>query len=231
MVKNLNSFQKIIKYNFKNKKLLKQALTHKSYSSINNERFEFIGDAILNYTIAKMLYDYFPHSSEGILSRLRSALVNQETLVKLAKKINLHEFLFLGQGELKTKGYNRPSILSDTMEAIFAAISLDSNFNTAETFIKNFYFELIENLNPDKYGKDPKSILQEKLQFYKHPIPKYNLIKIQEEKDNKKTFTIECSLEKLNYKCYANANNKKLAQRKAAQIALNYIEKNINLLK
>src|SRR3990167_4034077 len=133
---NLHELQQKLAYKFTNIALLKQALTHKSYNARNYERLEFVGDGVLNYVIALMLYYKYPSLSEGELSKMRSALVNQEKLAEVATDLSLGGYLFLGDGEEKTNGRTRPSILADSLEAIFAAISLDSNFNSAKIVIE-----------------------------------------------------------------------------------------------
>ena len=124
----LRHLQQALGYEFLQLDLLKQALTHRSFAAKNNERFEFVGDAILNYTVAKMLFVAFPKLSEGELSRLRANLVNQDTLAEMALAMQVGDALYLGQGELKSGGFRRPSILADAMEAMFAAISFDADF-------------------------------------------------------------------------------------------------------
>ena len=127
----LKKLQNTIGYTFRQPEILQRAMTHRSYSAHNNERLEFIGDAILNYAVAKMLFDAFPDLPEGKLSRLRANLVNQEVLAEIARELHLGDALFLGQGELKSGGFDRPSILSDAVEALFAAVSLDADFAAA----------------------------------------------------------------------------------------------------
>ncbi|MBN3860538.1 ribonuclease III [Neisseriaceae bacterium PsAf] len=208
-------------YTFKDKTLLEQALTHRSFSSSNNERLEFVGDSILNYSVAHMLFIKFPHLPEGDLSRIRASLVNQETLSEIAHEINLGHYLRLGQGELKTKGYQRPSILSDALEAIFAAISIDSDFLAAEQVIQHFYTSRINTLNPE-HIKDPKSLLQEKLQAQKIALPQYTIVE-QSGEAHQQLFSIECSIPELNIKTTAKANSRKKAEQKAAHLALDKI--------
>ncbi|QRN40849.1 MAG: ribonuclease III [Neisseriaceae bacterium] len=211
-----------LQYTFKNKNLLKQALTHRSFSPLNNERLEFIGDSILNYSIAHMLFTKFPHLPEGDLSRIRASLVNQETLSEIASKIDLGHHLRLGQGELKTKGYERPSILSDALEAIFAAISIDSNFLESQRVIQHFYITRINNIKPDRV-KDPKSLLQEKLQAEKIALPQYTIIE-QSGEAHQQLFHIECSIPILNIKTNAKASSRKKAEQEAANLALNEMQ-------
>ncbi|MBQ5429457.1 MAG: ribonuclease III, partial [Neisseriaceae bacterium] len=132
----LKKLQNTIDYVFRQPEILEQAMTHRSFSAQNNERLEFIGDSILNYVVAKMLFDAFPDLPEGRLSRLRANLVNQEVLANIARELHLGDALFLGQGELKSGGFDRPSILSDAMEALFAAVSIDADFTHAERIVR-----------------------------------------------------------------------------------------------
>lgn len=212
-----------LRYIFNDKELLQQALTHRSFSSINNERLEFVGDAILNYTIAKILFVKFRNLPEGDLSRIRASLVNQDTLSELAQKINLGHYLYLGPGELKTGGYKRPSILSDTLEAVFAAISIDSSFLTAEEVVRIIYHDKINAIDLDNI-KDHKSLLQEVLQKHKITPPKYIIIE-QTGKAHQQLFHIECTIPELNITTKAKEYSRKKAEQRAATLALNQIDK------
>ncbi|HEZ4363319.1 TPA: ribonuclease III, partial [Neisseria meningitidis] len=130
------AIQKKLGYTFRDISLLRQALTHRSHHAKHNERFEFVGDSILNYTVARMLFDAFPKLTEGELSRLRASLVNEGVLAEMAAEMNVGDGLYLGAGELKSGGFRRPSILADAMEAMFAAVSFDADFNTAEKVVR-----------------------------------------------------------------------------------------------
>ena len=171
----LQHIQQKLQYRFKQPELLTRALTHRSYSSRHNERFEFVGDAILNYTIAKMLYDTFPDLPEGRLSRLRANLVNQDTLAEIATELKVGDALLLGNGELKSGGFRRPSILSDAMEAMFAAVSFDTDFNAAEQVVRHLFARRVGSISFDNEGKDAKTMLQEALQARRLALPKYRI--------------------------------------------------------
>ena len=139
---------------FTQSQLLQRALTHRSYSPAHNERLEFLGDSVLNCVIAKHLYDIYPGLPEGDLSRLRSNLVNQKTLVVLAQQLHLGELLLLGEGERKSAGFRRPSILADTMEALFGAVFLDAGFAAAEQAVLRLYVPFIAQADAQTLGKD-----------------------------------------------------------------------------
>jgi len=169
MMNNQTTFglQRLIGYNFHHQALLTQALTHRSFGSINNERLEFLGDGVLNFIIASQLYLAFPKLDEGDLSRLRAHLVKEPTLAELALMLNIGEALRLGEGELKSGGWRRPSVLADALEAIIGAVFLDAGFDAAEMVVIKLFTPLIEKIDPKSIGKDPKSLLQEYLQSKK----------------------------------------------------------------
>jgi ribonuclease-3 len=205
--------QEQLGYEFNDISLLRQAVTHRSYGRHNNERLEFVGDGILDYVIAVNLYQLYPQLSEGELSKMRAALVNQDGLVEIADQLNLGMYLFLGDGELKSGGRSRPSILADALEAIFAAISLDSNIEKARQVIERlFYYPLRE-----KQGRtqDYKTQLQEYIQARRFRLPQYEIVAmIGPEHDM--LFKIECSIEELGLKAYGEGKGKKQASQNAA---------------
>ena len=163
-------------YTFRNKSLLEQALTHRSHSSKHNERLEFLGDSVLNCAIASLLYDRFARIDEGDLSRLRANLVKQASLADIAQRVELSRFLRLGEGELKSGGFRRPSILADTLEAIFGAIFMDGGFDAASAVIARLYKPVLETVDPKTLGKDAKTLLQEYLQGRKIALPVYTVV-------------------------------------------------------
>ncbi|MCW5622841.1 MAG: ribonuclease III, partial [Burkholderiales bacterium] len=142
-------------YSFHAPGLLRQALTHRSFGTPHNERLEFLGDGVLNCVIAALLYQRFPNLPEGHLSRLRAGLVNQETLSRLANELALGDHLQLGEGELKSGGFRRPSILADALEAILGAVYLDGGFDAAASLVGRIYQPLLDGLDPKTLGKDP----------------------------------------------------------------------------
>lgn len=205
-------------YQFHQPALLQRALTHRSYSSAHNERLEFLGDSVLNCTIAKYLYQTYPDMPEGDLSRLRSNLVNQQTLAILAQQLHVGELLALGEGELKSAGARRPSILADALEAVFGAVLLDSDFATAEKVVLGLYVPFIATMDLQSLGKDAKTQLQEYLQGKKLPLPKYTVIEIKGEA-HAQTFEVECEIEKLKIKTRGEGHSRRVAEQVAAEAA------------
>lgn len=193
---NLDRLQRKIGYQFQEVKWLKQALTHRSAAKNHNERLEFLGDAILNYTIADALYQQFPKCNEGELSRMRATLVREPTLAQLARAFELGDYMLLGQGELKSGGFRRESILADCVEAIIGAISLDRDLPTSTAVVRNWYQTLLSQIKPGENQKDPKTRLQEYLQGARLPLPSYEVINIKGEAHNQ-TFTVECRVENI----------------------------------
>ena len=163
-------------HEFSDRTLIEQALTHRSVGGVNNERLEFLGDAILGFVIADELYHRFSSASEGQLSRLRSSLVKGETLADIARQFDLGDYLILGPGELRSGGQSRASILSDGLEAILAAIYLDSGYAATRRVILDVFTPRLENLDLKAQQKDPKTRLQELLQARKIPLPGYDVI-------------------------------------------------------
>ncbi len=212
----MKNLQKNIKYKFKNIKILKQCLTHRSYNKNHNEKLEFLGDSILNFIITKIIYKKFSYKKEGYMTRIRSNLVNKKNLFKKAKKLKLNKYLLLGLCEIKMKGQYKKSILANTLEAILGGIYLDSkNINIVENTIK--YIFLYKKNFKTKNTKDSKTILQEYLQKYKIPLPKYYIYN-KLGKDHEKTFIVHC---KINNKITkGKAKNKKIAEQIAAKKAL-----------
>lgn len=217
-------------YTFIQPALLEQALTHRSYSAHHNERFEFIGDSILNYTVAKMLFVAFPALSEGELSRLRANLVNQDTLAAIALQLKVGDALLLGTGELKSGGFRRPSTLADAMEAMFAAVSLDADFNTAEKVVQRLYAPRIRLINPKSNGKDAKTRLQEALQARHWPLPKYRIVaQVGDVHDQK--FVVQCDLGELGFQTEAEGHSRREAEQQTAKVALDWLDQHHPLSK
>ncbi|QEY24298.1 ribonuclease III [Neisseria animalis] len=216
--------QKYLGYEFGNIELLKQALTHRSFHAKNNERFEFVGDAILNYTVAKMLFEAFPKLSEGELSRLRANLVNEGVLAEIALEMNVGNGLYLGAGELKSGGFRRPSILADAMEAMFAAVSFDADFGSAEKVVRRLFAERVKRVDLKNQGKDSKTALQEALQARRMALPKYR-IEEQIGHANDSRFVISCDLGETGFICHAEGVSRKAAEQQAAKTALEWLVK------
>jgi len=215
----LLTLQKKIGYTFKDSQLLTLALTHRSFAGRNNERLEFLGDAILNFVAGEALYHHFPSAKEGQLSRLRSRLVKGQTLAVLARGFGLGEYLRLGSGELKSGGFRRESILADTTEAIIGAIYLDSNMDVARERVLAWLEQQFSELTLVDTNKDPKTRLQEFLQSRGTELPHYEVIDIQGE-PHCRTFYVECQVSLLNEKTQGQGASRRIAEQVAASAAL-----------
>jgi ribonuclease-3 len=213
-----------IGYQFKNPALLTQALTHRSFSANNNERLEFLGDGALNFIIANQLYQRFPKLPEGDLSRLRAQLVKESTLSEIAFSLNIGDALKLGEGELKSAGWRRPSILADALEAIIGGVYVDGGFASAEALILSLYQEKLANIDPKIIDKDAKSQLQEYLQGKKIDLPDYSVVSIEGEA-HAQTFKIACVIAKLEITTIGEGTSRRIAEQQAAQLALEKISK------
>ena len=211
----------IIDYEFKNKALLDLAFTHSSISKINNERLEFLGDSVLNLVITKYLFENYPELDEGKMSRVRSNLVNQETLSSLSKNLELQKNIKLSAGEEKTNGREKKSILSNTFEALIGAIYLDSNLDVVLDYIKKVYGELLTNVNLIKNTKDPKSVLQEYCQGKFLPLPNYNTTEV---KDKINAFETVCSINGIKNYGYGKGTTKKNSHQSAAEMMLEQLK-------
>ncbi len=217
------ALSKRLNYSFINSGLLHQALTHRSHSAQNNERLEFLGDGALNFTIAHQLYQRFPKLSEGDLSRLRAQLVKEATLSELAFSLNIGDVIKLGEGELKSAGWRRPSILADALEALIGAIYLDGGFAAAEAVVLKLFTEKLETIDPKVIDKDPKSLLQEYLQSKKLAVPEYT-VTLTEGEAHMQQFTVECAIQKLNIKTTGTGASRRIAEQQAAKLALTALE-------
>lgn len=215
--------EKTIGYTFKDSSILEKALTHCSAGQNNNERFEFLGDSLINMIIAEALYEQFPKASEGQLTRLRAICVRGETLAGIAREFKLGEFLKLGVGELRSGGANRPSILADAAEALIAAIYLDAGFETVKTCALRWYEEKLSEMSLEMTAKDPKTALQEWLQARRKPLPDYNVIAIEGE-SHEQNFTVECLIEGLGQTFTGEGTSRRRAEQSAAKAALEYLE-------
>jgi ribonuclease-3 len=220
----LERIQKILKYIFKQEELLEQALTHRSYSgSSNNERLEFLGDSVLGLVISENIYQREPGASEGELSRIRASLVKQEALARVARDINLGDYINLGGGELKSGGYQRSSILSDTLEAIIGAIYLDAGFEQARETITVLYCEYLRKLPDGKTLKDAKTRLQEYLQSKQIDLPEYLVIKTVGKSHDQK-FTVTCQVDSISLQSTGKGLSRKKAEQDAALKALQVLK-------
>jgi ribonuclease-3 len=220
---NLQLLQTRLSYTFQDAGLLQQALTHRSHSSVHNERLEFLGDSILNCVVASVLYERFSGLDEGDLSRLRANLVKQQSLYEIAQKLELSQFLRLGEGELKSGGFRRPSILADTLEALLGAIFLDAGFNAARDVIRAFYIPILETVDPRTLGKDAKTLLQEFLQSKKISLPTYNVVATHGAAHSQE-FEIECLVPKLGIQVFGRGGSRRAGEQAAARLALEAAE-------
>ena len=209
-------------YSFKNLGLLAQALTHRSFSANNNERLEFLGDGALNFIIANQLFNRFNKLPEGDLSRLRAQLVKESTLCEIAQNLNVGESLKLGEGELKSAGWRRPSILADALEAIVGAVYIDGGYEAAETLVLKLFQDKLTDIDPKIIDKDAKSQLQEFLQRKKMDLPDYNVVLIEGEA-HAQTFKVACDIKVLAIKTVGEGTSRRIAEQRAAQLALEQI--------
>ena len=212
------SLSRIIHYTFHDPSLMIMALTHRSFSSQHNERLEFLGDSVLSFLIANELYKRFPRIDEGDLSRLRAQLVKESSLSHIALSIGLGDFIRLGEGELKSAGWRRPSILADTFESIIGAIYLDGGIESAQQFVLRFFDMQLNEIDPTLIQKDAKTLLQELLQSKKSDLPIYTVVSIEGEAHSQ-TFTIECLIKKSNIKTQGVGNSRRIAEQEAASKA------------
>lgn len=206
-------------HSFDRRDLLELALTHRSHGSRNNERLEFLGDSILGFTIGAALFEQFPQGREGQLSRLRAQLVSGETLAKLAREMELGDCLRLGEGEMKSGGFRRASILADAVEALIGAIYLDAGLETARERILAWYAPRLQNLSLET-AKDPKTRLQEWLQARSRPLPEYKVVEIAGAEHAQK-FIVECKVSGLSQPVRGEAANRRAAEKAAATEAYN----------
>jgi ribonuclease-3 len=215
--------QQRLGHTFKSTALLQQALTHRSHSSLHNERLEFLGDSVLNCVVAALLFEKFNKIDEGDLSRLRANLVKQQSLYEIAQRLELSQFLRLGEGELKSGGFRRPSILADTLEALFGAIYLDSGFDAARDVIRAMYVPILQTVDPKTLGKDAKTLLQEFLQGKKIPLPQYNVVATHGAAHNQE-FEIECLVPKLDIQVFGTGGSRRAGEQAAARLALEAVQ-------
>ena len=198
--------------------LLLQALSHRSYSAENNERLEFLGDGVLNCVVGYLLYERFPNLKEGQLSRMRANLVNQQPLYEIAQELGLGGHLRLGEGELRSGGASRPSILADAVESILGAVFLDAGFDAAKAVVARLFGERLAGVDPDTHGKDAKTLLQEWLQSRRHGLPVYELTGTSGQA-HAQTFRVACRIAALGVATEGAGPSRKAAEQAAAQAA------------
>ena len=220
MRRSLDELAAAIGYRFSKASLLQEALTHRSRGAINNERLEFLGDAILGFVVAEALFKRFPEEDEGVLTRYRASLVKKETLAEMARGYQLGDFLLLGPGELKSGGFRRDSILADAMEAIIGAIYLDSGMSMARDFVLRSLGDRFDHL---KIQKDPKTQLQEFLQARRQALPQYRVTSTRGT-DHDQNFEVECHVEGLPEPVRGSGNSRRKAEQAAARQALDRLD-------
>jgi ribonuclease-3 len=218
----LDKLTKVLAYRFNDRSLLELALTHRSVSERNNERLEFLGDAILGHVIAEQLFSRFPQASEGELTRMRANLVKGETLAKIGHELELGGCLRLGSGELKSGGFRRGSILACAVEAIIGAVSLDGGYEAARTLIEKLFATRLEEVNPEVELKDPKTRLQELLQARKQSLPRYEQLRVEGDA-HEQTFYVACHVEGLAEPTLGEGASRRKAEQKAARKAYELI--------
>lgn len=219
----LAQLQKTLGYEFNDPSLLERALTHRSAQGQHNERMEFLGDSLLNMFVAENLFTRFEQTAEGQLSRMRSQIVKGETLAIIAKDLQLGQYLFLGPGESKSGGHRRPSILADAIEAIIAAIYLDSSMETAKNWTLNLLKNQLDEIHPKQVTKDAKTRLQEWLQARQYPLPQYQVIDIKGE-DHQQRFVISCRVRIFEQDFIAEDMSRRKAEQSVAEVILQHIE-------
>lgn len=208
---------------FDDQQLLNRALTHRSAGNDNNERLEYLGDAVLGFIIAEALYERFPDASEGQLTRLRAGLVKRDTLAGLAKQANLGNHVVLGSGELKSGGWRRDSILANATEAIIGAVYLDAGMSACRQCVLNLYHDLLNDASPSKASKDAKTQLQEYLQARHLPLPSYRIV-AESGEAHAREFTVECAVSTISAAIEARGKSKQIAEQSAAAEALRQLQ-------
>ena len=220
---NLLALQKRLEHVFSNPQLLVHALTHRSFSSDHNERIEFLGDSVLNLAVAGLLYERLSDLPEGDLSRARANLVKQETLHQVAMMLGLPNLLRLGEGEAKSGGQKRPSILADALEAVIGAVYLDAGFDVASSLVRRLFKDVEINATMQAIGKDPKTELQEWLQGRKMSLPIYRIVGT-EGAAHKQTFDVECEIVEYRRAERGTGNSRRAGEQAAASVMLSFIK-------
>ena len=219
----LLALQKRLEHEFSNPRLLQQALTHRSFSADHNERVEFLGDSVLNLAVAGLLYERLSELPEGDLSRVRANLVKQDTLHQLAVQLGLPQLLRLGEGEAKSGGQKRPSILADALEAVIGAVYLDAGFDKADQLVRRLFKDVEINPQMQAIGKDPKTELQEWLQGRKMTLPIYRVVGTLGAA-HKQTFDVECEISEYGRAERGIGGSRRAGEQAAAAAMLAYVK-------
>lgn len=215
----LSSLQERLQHRFADPQLLARALTHRSFSADHNERLEFLGDSVLNLAVSSLLYDRLRHQAEGDLSRVRANLVKQDTLHQLANGLGLAESLRLGEGEARSGGMRRPSILADALEAVIGAVHLDAGYAKAEALVRRLFEKVEIKPEMEAAAKDPKTELQERLQARKLKLPVYRVAGVLGAA-HKQTFDVECEIPELGLTERGIGASRRIAEQAAAAAML-----------
>jgi ribonuclease III len=218
-----DALQASLGHRFRDARLLAQALTHRSHSTPHNERLEFLGDGVLNCIVAAELYTRFAGLREGDLSRLRASLVRAQRLHELAAGLALGDYLRLGEGELKSGGFRRPSILADALEALIGAVYLDGGFDAAREVVVRLYRPLLETVDAKGVDKDPKTRLQEWLQSRKYALPQYSVIATRGAAHDQR-FEVECVVRELDLRTVGSGTSRRDAEQEAARMAFERLQ-------
>lgn len=223
----LATLQQRLQHQFADPGLLKRALTHRSFSSDHNERLEFLGDSVLGVVVADMLYRRLQKLPEGDLSRVRANLVKQDTLHQLAVSLGLSDVILLGEGEMRSGGQRRPSILADALEAVIGAVYLDANFAAAQALVQRLYQAVQINPEMEAIGKDPKTELQEWLQGRRMKLPSYRVVATLGAA-HKQSFDVECEIPELNRAERGIGGSRRAAEQAAATAMLQILKATVN---
>lgn len=210
------ALEALLQHSFKQPELLEQALTHRSHSAHHNERLEFLGDSVLNVVVSSLLYDRFERIDEGDLSRLRANLVKQGSLADIGQRLGLSAYLRLGEGEMKSGGFKRPSILADTLEALFGAVYIDGGFEAAHGVVSRLYRPVLDGMDPATLGKDSKTLLQEVLQGRKLALPVYTVVATHGAAHSQQ-FEVQCAVPALDISVSASGASRRAAEQGAAK--------------
>lgn len=223
MEKAQNWLQRRLDYTFRDIGLFEQALRHRSASGESNERLEFLGDAVLDIVVSEVVFRAFPNSPEGDLSRLRSSLVKDTSLARLAVDLGLGDWLILGSGERKTGGHRRASILADALEALFGAVYLDAGFEASRTVIERAFGDRFQDLPDPQQLRDPKTRLQEWLQARQLDLPDYSLVDVSGQAHDQ-TFEIQCSIGGIETTTRGSGSSRRQAEQKSARAMLDALQ-------
>lgn len=223
MDERLDALQQRLGYRFAKPSLLARALTHRSFGADHNERLEFLGDAMLNLAVSRLLYDRFAGSDEGDLTRVRAHLVREDSLHRAALMLRLADVLRLSEGEARGGGAQRPSILADAMEAVLGAVYLDGGYEAALSLVSQLFGEVITSTTADSWRKDAKTELQEWLQGRRLPVPGYRIVATRGQA-HAQTFEVECAVPSLDMACTGEGRSRRAAEQEAARKTLEALQ-------